>query len=244
MRSAFIFILLSCSCLASDRLSVQMLEDPEKEITHLMDSLSEKCESNDFEGFLGHFTKSGKVSAKKKNKKLFSEHIFSMRVVSVNLISSDEKVATARVEYVCDIDILPAKKITSNVSLKKESDEWKIDSEKILFCLNMENPMETEFDFGGVRVNIVPNDGLPADIGRHNLGDCAGGNCGVKQPQNNMGPNDGLPADIGRHNLGACAGGNCGIRQPQNNLNLDPLLPADVSQRPTIKCVNGRCPVR
>lgn len=194
------------------RLRVSMEQNPSGDIKELVDRIAENCERSDLDGFLDCFSKSKRSTMRKESRKLFSEHKVRMTVISVETLLVEDDQTNVRLEYIWDVDMTPAKKITSNAVVKMEDGSWRVHSEKILSSrLKDESPSNLAFDFGAL------NDGLPADIGRHNKGECANGQCGVQrriapervvmQPV----PGDGLPADIGRHQIGQCANGQCGV---------------------------------
>jgi hypothetical protein len=246
MRIIVVFVVsFSCFyCFAEDRLRVSMVSDPDRDIKNLIESVADHCEKRDMEAFLDCFTRSKKSSMKKETRKMFSEHKIRMTLISSETLLAEKEQASVRLEYIWHLDMYPPKIITSNAVVKMEDGGWKIHSEKILYSRVKYEP-SLDIGMGGLREN-PPDDGLPADIGRHNKGACANGQCGVRiAPQRlpvNPVPGDGLPADIGRHDNGACANGQCGVAKPKpaEMPFFDPNLPADIQQRPP--CKDGKCP--
>ena len=237
------------ACLANDAPRPRVSSAPLGDMRGLIDNIASCCEKGDLEGFLGCFSKSKRSTMRKESKKLFSEHKVRMTVLSVETLLVEDDQTNVRLEYIWDVDMTPAKRITSNAVVKMEDGSWRIHSEKILSSRLKDAGGPNPFDFG------VRNDGLPADIGRHNNGECANGQCGV---QIRIAPlmipvqpiaGDGLPLDIGRHQIGQCANGQCGVqRVAPERIEIQPVagdgLPADIGRHRIGPCANGQCGVR
>lgn len=251
MRFLNAMLIFSCCnlCLAEEivRPRVSMDSAPLGDVRALVDNIAASCEKGDLEGFLGCFSKTKRSTMRKDSRKMFSEHKVRMTVLSVETLLVEDDQTHVRLEYIWDVDMLPKKRITSNAVIKPEDGSLKVHSEKILQSrTNNEEDRSLEVNFA------APNDGLPADIGRHNKGKCANGRCGIIRIAPEMIPakpvaGDGLPADIGRHEIGRCANGQCGIAKPAPEFAppmpefapaLDDGLPAGIGRR---DCANGRC---
>lgn len=254
MRSTFVVLALLCCSFSfaeeTGRLRVSMEQNPSGDIKDLMDRIAENCERSDLEGFLDCFSKSKRSTMRKESRKLFSEHKVRVTVLSVETLLVEDDQTNVRLEYIWDVDMTTAKRITSNAVVKMEDGTWRIHSEKVLSSrLKDESQSNLAFDFG------ARNDDLPADIGRHNKGECANGQCGV---QRRIAPEriimqpiagDGLPGDIGRHRIGECANGQCGVqRMVPERMPVQPVagdgLPADLGRHQIGQCANGQCGIK
>lgn len=198
MKNASIFTLLvlfSSACFGAERIKMKEIPESEKEIQSLVDTISDVSNSQDVKGFLNCFTRKKGASVKKQVNAVFQKPI-EMSVVEHHITSeTDDKIEFDFV-YFWNYRSEPKQLITTKVVARKENGVWKIDDSKI-----------------SKREIQNSNDGLPQDIGRHNMGACADGKCNINLNQNqfNVDPNDGLPQDIGRHNMGACPGGRCNL---------------------------------
>jgi hypothetical protein len=182
----FLIFCFSSICIGEER--IRMLDAPEgrKEMEELMDKASISCNERNFSEFMSCFTKKKASSIRRNMKELFSRHELEMQIISLNILSGDEKSKEFDMTYSWDSNIAPQKLIiTAKVIAKKEENNWKIDFEEVRDVRKIDKNQQgnLNINFGGagqVEMNPVNNDDfLPRDIAKR-PGGCANGQCNVR----------------------------------------------------------------
>jgi hypothetical protein len=182
------FVLSSCICLADDRLRMEEFPESEREIKKLVESVCEATNNQDKKEFLNCFTKKKASSLRKKINFVFQKPL-EMSVVEYDIVFENKNKIEFDFVYFWNYTTDPKQLVTTKVVAKKENGIWKIEDSKISKvetqgmpgncaggqCINMGNNRFA----GNNQFNVDLNDGLPQDIGRHNMGACPGGRCNV-----------------------------------------------------------------
>lgn len=183
----FSFIVLICSqVFANDRIGVAEAPQGQKQAEELMESVAEKCNSKDFSGFMNCFTKKKASQIRGKMNTLFQRHSLEMRIISVELQSSDQESLKFAMKYSWDSNQALQKSIfTTEVIAKLEDGKWKVDEETVKDAQHEWKKTQEQVNFGGggqIVLNPAPrsnDDFLPRDVGRSSGGGCANGRCGL-----------------------------------------------------------------
>lgn len=181
----FVFLFFICSPCFAEGLRVVMMPQGERHAERLMDDLSQFFNEGDLQKFCSCFVKSKIPNVKRVMKDVLFLGI-NMKIMSINLISEDEKFVKFNVEYTWDNTFQTRTTFSEVTAEFVEKDKLLIKSEKIKNMITKESihqePKRNEFLFGGggqVVFNPRSDDLLPLDIPQV-PGGCANGKCGIR----------------------------------------------------------------
>jgi len=181
----FLFVVFICSqVFANDRIGVAEAPQGQKQAEELVESVAEKCNSKDFSGFMDCFTKKKASQIRSKMSALFQRHSIEMRIISVELQSSDQDSLKFAMKYSWDSNQSLQKSVfTADVIAKLEDGKWKVSEETLKDAQHEWKRAQEQVNFGGagqIVLNPRSNDDfLPRDVGRSSGGGCANGRCGL-----------------------------------------------------------------
>ena len=184
--SLALWALIQGSAFSSERLRVTEGNADATAIKDCIRSVERAANAEDLDGYMNCFTDSLKKAHRRKVGIVFAQHDVGLEIADMHLLECTEMGAEVAVKYQAVLSAERADCVSSLIVVK-EAGHWRISGERVhavtarsLRSDSSTAPQQFHLGGGGVVVLNPPDDDFPADIGRHDLGACANGRCGVR----------------------------------------------------------------